>query len=184
MYTFFLTFEDDLRSSENVQYSYRALANAPELDIVRPRWMHITVQGVGFVDEVEPLAIEKLTGVIRQKLCSVGPLCMTLGPAVVAQEGVVLLTSHTVEMQRLQAILRDGIAEVLSEKESGFGAPLEPHVTLAYSHGVGSTEGVKSSLRGSEELFHQVTFNSIRLVILGRDDQTYTWTTAAKIPLE
>lgn len=184
MYTFFLTFEDDTKSCEKIQRAYRILNNARELDVVPSRWLHLTVQGVGFVDAIEPFVIEKLIEMIRVEIRSIGMLRITLGPTVVAQEGVVLLTSHSVEMKRLQMILRRGISNVLSDQASDFGPPLEPHVTLAYSHGFGSAGEVKASLRTSQAVRHDVTFNYVRLVSLGRDDQTYTWTTIAKIPLE
>ncbi len=54
MYTFFLTFQHSLDTAEEFSWYYRPALVANSLDVVPPEWMHLTVQGLGFVDEVPP----------------------------------------------------------------------------------------------------------------------------------
>src|SRR5687767_5412913 len=51
-YTWHLTFEDQDDVHSLVMEYQSALRNVVGLDFVPPQWLHITMQGVGFVDEV------------------------------------------------------------------------------------------------------------------------------------
>jgi 2'-5' RNA ligase len=117
------------------------LAGLPGLDLVPAEWLHLTVQPVGFADEVDAGDAERIVAAVRRRGAALAPLRLTLGPAELQAEGVWLPVAPQAAVRRVRAAVRAGIAEVwgaarVPEAAGGF----TPHVSLAYSDTDGPDE--------------------------------------------
>ena len=60
------------------------LAGLPGLDLVPARWLHLTMQGVGFTDEVPGAGLAATVAAARRHLADTPPPRVRIGPAHVA----------------------------------------------------------------------------------------------------
>jgi hypothetical protein len=62
----------------------------PAVTPVPDRWLHLTMQGVGFTDEVTDADLRAITDSAGTRLTAIEPVTVQLGPAVVGDEAVAL----------------------------------------------------------------------------------------------
>ncbi len=133
-YTWFLTFEGQ-HDVHRLARAYQDRLDVPSLDLVPLEWLHLTTQGVGFVDEVNEEDTERVASAAQARCASLGPFTLTLGPARVTSEGVVLDVAPTEPVCALREVLRAAVADVWSvDRVPETGKELVPHVSLAYSN--------------------------------------------------
>jgi hypothetical protein len=118
LYAWHLTFGDQtvsrgLADLRQVVGDYQArLAELPGLDLVPVGWLHLTVQAIGFVDEVDAGDLERIVAAVRRRCAALAPVRLTLGPAVLIEEGVWLRVAPQRAVRQGRAAVRAGIAEV------------------------------------------------------------------------
>jgi 2'-5' RNA ligase len=182
-YTWHLTFEgatDVLR----LVHEYTAHLDLPGLDIIPDEWLHLTMQGIGFVDEVDEGDLEKIVGAAQQRLSVLEPFQISLGPTVVDPEVVRLKVAPPEPVVRLRHELRAAIAEVwgavrVPEEADDF----TPHVSLAYSNRPGDMQPILEAANGAGPTPGTVTLTHADLILLNRDNKRYEWTTYAEVAL-
>lgn len=108
---------------------------------------------------------------------------LTLGPAMLVDEGVWLRVEPSFAVRRVRAAVRAGIAEVwgaarVPEPAGGF----VPHVSLAYSSTDGPSEPYAAALAAMPPRSAAVELAAIQAVSLGRDRHLYRWETVATVP--
>ena len=57
------------------------LRDVPRLALVPGPWLHLTMQGIGFSDEVSGDDLAAITAAARSRLAAVSPAAVTIGPA-------------------------------------------------------------------------------------------------------
>jgi 2'-5' RNA ligase len=160
------------------------LAGLPGLDLVPVEWLHLTVQTIGFADEVGPGDTERIVAAARRRCATLTPLRLTLGPAELQAEGVWLPVAPQAAVRRVRSAVRAGIAEVwgvarVPEPAGGF----TPHVSLAYSSTEGPDEPFAAALAAMPPRSATVELAAIRAISVGRDTHLYRWETFATVPL-
>jgi 2'-5' RNA ligase len=189
LYAWHLTFGDQTVSRgradlRRVVGGYQTrLAGLPGLDLVPAEWLHLTVQAVGFADEVGPGDAERIVAAVRRRCAAVAPPRLTLGPAQLQAEGVWLPAAPAAAVRRVRAAVRAGIAEVwgaarVPEPAGAF----TPHVSLAYSNTEGPDAPFASALAGIAPRSATVEVAAIQAISLGRDAHLYRWETLATVP--
>jgi 2'-5' RNA ligase len=184
-----LTFDDQAISRgpadlRRVVGAYQArLAELPGLDLVPAEWLHLTMQPIGFVDEVGAGEVDRIVAAVRRRCAAVAPVRLTLGPAVLQAEGVWLRVAPSVAVRRVRAAVRAGSGEVrgaarVPESAGGF----MPHVSLAYSNTDGPSAPYEAALAAMTPRSAMVELGAIRLIALGRDRHLYRWETIAIVP--
>jgi 2'-5' RNA ligase len=160
------------------------LAGLPGLDLVPVEWLHLTVQTIGFADEVGPGDAERIVAAVRGRCAALAPLRLTLGPAVLQAEGVWLPVAPQAAVRRVRAAVRAGIAEVwgaarVPEPAGGF----TPHVSLAYSDTDGPGEPFAAALAATAPRSATVEIAAVQAISLRRDAHLYRWDTVATVLL-
>jgi 2'-5' RNA ligase len=189
LYTWHLTFGDQtvsrgLADLRRVVGGYQArLARLPGLDLVPAEWLHLTLQPVGFADEVGAGDVERIVAAVGRRCATLAPLRLTLGPAVLMEEGVWLRVAPPAVVRQVRAAVRSGIAEVwgparVPESAGGF----TPHVSLAYSHTDGPDEPYAAALAGAAPRSATVEIGAVQAISLSRDTHLYQWATVATVP--
>lgn len=182
MYTWHFTF-DDQPGARDLAARYQArLAHLPGLDIVPARWLHLTTQDIGFTDEVSDGDVTKIVDVARNRLSQVGPVHVTLGPAYVTPEAILLDVHPVAELAGIRRELRAAIGDVWGSARVPDGPEWTPHVSVAYSNTMRPADSYAVALDAAAHTA-AITFRAVQLIILGRDEKVYEWTTYAGVSL-
>lgn len=180
-YTWHLTFEH-AADVHRLADAYRAaLADVPGLDLVPDRWLHLTMQGLGFVGEVGRGDVDAIVSAAGKRLATVEPFDLTLTRPVVTPEAI-RWDPPGAGPARVRDEVRAAIAEVwplVPEPAEGFGA----HVTIAYSGSDGPADPVHAALDRVDAEPASARVASAELIVLGRDRRMYEWETYARVPL-
>jgi 2'-5' RNA ligase superfamily protein len=182
MYTWHFTF-DAHPAVRDLAARYQArLAGLPGLDVVPVRWLHLTTQGVGFTDEVSDSDVEAIIGTARQRLAGLSPAEVTLGPARVTDEAILLDVTHAGGLRAVREGLRAAISDVWSPDRVPDAAEWTPHVSVAYSSTTSPAGPYAAALADCADSA-QCLIGAVQLIVLGRDEHVYEWTTRADIEL-
>ncbi|MEU5696727.1 2'-5' RNA ligase family protein [Actinosynnema sp. NPDC020468] len=183
-YTWHITFADHPDVLRLVADYEPVLAALPRLDSVPARWLHLTLQGVGFTDEVARHDVDRIVDAARTRCAELAPFTITIGPAHLDPETVQMPARPLEPLAGLRAAIRSAIGDVwghdnVPEAETGFRA----HVSLAYSNRAGSARDVARTLTGHAEHSAHTTVSSVALIDLNRDQRAYEWIDVATVAL-
>ncbi|TCK27126.1 2'-5' RNA ligase family protein [Pseudonocardia endophytica] len=190
VYTWHITFDDapELhRLAEQYQTQLRPLSG---LNLVPIEWLHLTVQGVGFADEVSDDALHAVTASVQKSVRTLGAFPATFDAPVIFDEAIVLPPTPVEPFQDLLTAIRSGIADALGpdsvqtgpEQARGF----RPHVSLAYSSGEHDSAPYRQALDAADAEPATVQISAPALIRQERllaPEWLYRWTTEARAPL-
>jgi 2'-5' RNA ligase len=182
-FTWHLTFEHEPQLHALVDAYQHELAELPGLDLIPREWLHLTMQGLGFVDEIEPDQVEALVDAARARLAALPAPSVMFEQALIRPEAIVLPAAPA---DRIGAI-RDAIREAFSdaglgdapERQAGF----LPHVSVAYVNQDGPAASVADALSEVAAEPATVTVRAASLIVLDRDSRMYRWRERAIVPL-
>ncbi|MFJ6729974.1 2'-5' RNA ligase family protein [Streptomyces sp. NPDC091281] len=182
-YTWHLTFDgqDDVH---RLAGSYRsALAPVGDvLTLIPDQWLHLTMQGIGFVGDVKDSDVRAISEAAGERLSAVPSFDAELGPAILDPEAVLLPVHPDGPVRAVRDAIRAAIGDVVQdvpEKAEGF----TPHVSVAYSAGDGPAAPVAAALSGTNPAPAQSRITSAELIVIHRDNRMYEWETYARVPL-
>lgn len=181
-YTFHVTFGAQPGRRALVE-AVRALAPVRELpgwDAIPERWLHLTVQGVGFTTEVGPTDLGRVIAQAQRELAPLAPMELEVGPPLVDAEGVNLPVAHP-DLDRVRMGLRDAVERVLGTVEED--EAWRPHVSVAYANTSGSPLAPVRALLERVPVRAAVAVDHVSLLELHRDEGVYVWGQKARIPL-
>lgn len=183
-YTWHVTFDDQPAAHQLAADYTPIFEDVPTLDPIPVRWLHLTMQGIGFTDEVDRADVDAIVHAARDRCGELDPFTITLGPARVDPEALMLPVSPTEPIAHLRTTIRAAIADVwgldnVPEDPDGF----RPHVTLAYSNSAGSAAPISQRLREKVITSADITVHRVTLISLNRDRRTYQWTDVAAVEL-
>ncbi|WP_234021958.1 MULTISPECIES: 2'-5' RNA ligase family protein [unclassified Streptomyces] len=182
-YTWHMTFEgqeDVRRLAAEYRNALAPLGDA--LTLIPDQWLHLTMQGIGFVGEVSEQDVHAVVDAARPRLAALPVFDAQLGPAVVDPEAVLLPVQPSDAVVAVRDAIREAIGDVLGtvpEKADGF----RPHVSVAYSAEDGPAEPVIKALSGIRVVPAQARISSAELIVIHRDNQMYEWKPFATVPL-
>jgi 2'-5' RNA ligase superfamily protein len=181
MYTWHFTFEGQ-PAVHDLAAAYQArLDGLPDLDMIPARWLHLTTQGVGFTDEVTDDQVAAIITYSRERLFGFTPQHVTLGPAKVTPEAILFDVAPVAPLAAIRRELRGAIADVLGTRRLMESDEWTPHVSVAYSNGTGPAAPYVAALEDGGTA--QTVISDVELIVLGRDQHLYEWTTRGDIRL-
>jgi hypothetical protein len=111
-YAWHVTF-DDQPAVHRLAAGYAPVLNdLPTLDPIPVRWLHLTMQGIGFTDEVNRTDVDAIVTAARDRCAALAPFTITLGPARLDPEALMLPVRPAEPVTQLRAAIRAAIAEV------------------------------------------------------------------------
>ncbi|MCK2217930.1 2'-5' RNA ligase family protein [Actinomadura sp. ATCC 31491] len=182
--TWHLTFERAPRLHRLAERYQEALARVPGHHPVPVRWLHLTMQSVGWADEVPPTRLDAVAAAVAVRLRRLPPFTLTFHRAAVAGEGVVLEPAPADAVRRLRDEVRAGIAAVTPVPEPAGG--FWPHVSLTYAGAPGSAGPYEEALRAVTAGPAEVEVDRVALIVQERvlaPEWVYRWTTRAEARL-
>jgi 2'-5' RNA ligase len=179
----YLTFEHDERLQEAAERLQQRLGHPQAAELIPPRWLHLTVQDVGFADELSHRELSRLEGIAAERLTDLEPLELDLGPVIPMLSAVALEAGPADALGALRSRLRDAIGVVRGY--AGVPGPryFRPHVSLAYLNRECSAGDLLGPLGDLRAPSLRVGVESVSLVEVTRGHCSYRWHTLAEIPL-
>lgn len=194
MCTFHVTFRDEDAAVDGavelrrVVGAYQAgLAGLSGVGSVPLESLHLTMQNVGFTDEISDDQLSAVAVRARAACASLEPFDLTFARALVLLEAVMLFPVPAEPVAQLRDALRAAISDVLGadavadapEQAHGF----YPHVSIAYATTEGSAQPYIDAVRAVRPEPVTVRVRAACLIELHRDERVYQWRTRATIPL-
>jgi 2'-5' RNA ligase len=180
-FTWYLTFHDAPQVHELASRYRTALANVPGLDLVPDKWLHLTMQGLGFVDDVSEKDARAMVEAATVRLATVQSFDLELGRPTITPEAIrwdPISPGPAAVRQAIRAAISDVWPHV-PEAAEGFSA----HVTIAYSSSNGPAHPVNDALITVPSSPVVARIAHADLIILNRDHRMYEWQTFATVPL-
>ncbi|MGH3569963.1 MAG: 2'-5' RNA ligase family protein [Pseudonocardia sp.] len=190
VYTWHLTFQDDPELHRLARAYQNALHGLPGLHPVPTEWLHLTMQGLGYLDEITDEQRAAAITATRRALAGIEPFTLTFDRPHVLDEAIAVppMPARPVEAaySAIRAAMRDALgADHLHtgpEQARGF----RPHVTLAYSGIEAPSEPYTGALRTADigpATVHVHEVNLIRQERLLDPHWLYRWQTDSTAPL-
>ena len=132
-YAWHVVFDDSPDIYPLAEYWREYLRPFDFLDVVPDRWLHLTVQGVGMVEDVPDETRDRIVAAVQERLAVLKPALVRFEQVVVRPEAVALPALRPDPLDSIRQAVRAGMSDVLGAEavpESGDG--FEPHVSLAY----------------------------------------------------
>jgi 2'-5' RNA ligase len=179
----YLTFESQPQLSRQAEQVHACLRDVPTVDVVPLPWLHLTLDDVGFADELTPRQIEEVVGSARDAVQDWAPPPLTLGPLAPMDDSVVQRAGPTDELTDLRDRLRAATTTVLGHGTRSALDEFWPHVTLAYLNDVCAPSTVMDPLLPLAGARVVVAAPRLTLASVTRRDRHYQWTGRAELPL-
>lgn len=181
-YTWHLTFGGQ-KDVHRFAGQYRtALAGAEGLDPIPDQWLHLTMQGIGFIDEVDQADVDAVVDAARVRLAAVPAFDITLSAPILDPEAVLVPVQPGEPVRAVRDAIRAAIGDVLPEvpeKADGF----HPHVSVAYSNNEGPAVSIEQALGATDVPPAAAHIESAELIVLHRDNRMYEWEPYARADL-
>jgi hypothetical protein len=182
-----LILDDQPRLRELIRHYQDALAHLPNLDLIPPRWLHLTMQRIGFADEISPGELAAVTGRIADRLRGVPVPVVTFHRPTVRSEAVYLEALPAEPTYQLRLAAYQAVAAAIGTRQVQEAPPRReqytPHVSAAYVNRDGPAQPIIDALRDTQQPAVTVTFRVAWILTLHRDHQMYEWTSATPIPI-
>ncbi|MEU4806395.1 2'-5' RNA ligase family protein [Actinosynnema sp. NPDC023587] len=183
-YTWHVTFAGQPGAQRLVDDYAPLLASLPQFDPVPAQWLHLTLQGIGFTDEVDRDDVDHIVQAARARCAELVPFTVTIGPALVDHETLQMPALPGEPLAGLRLAIRAAIGDVrgndnVPESEDGFRA----HVSLGYSNTTGPAAPVVAAVEAHGGHTAEVTVSSVSLIDLHRDRKAYEWTDVTSVEL-
>jgi 2'-5' RNA ligase len=182
MYTWHVTFDDHPQLHELVSAYQSALSSLPGLDLIPGRWLHLTMQGIGFTDEVSEREIADIADVARKRLANQRPVPLTVGRASVDPEAIMFDVTPTDALSPIRSAIRAAISDVRGAAEVPESEEWTPHISLAYSNSDDVAAPYIAAVDSVSKPPVTLTISKAHLIELNRDARLYQWTTEAEVP--
>lgn len=183
-YAFHITFEDctDLHRLAGI---YRqSLATADTITPVPDEWLHLTMQGIGFTDELGLSEVRHIGQQVAQQLTAIPAFDVTFGDIVIADEAIAMPAAPAEPIRQLRTVVRNAIGQVLgTSRLTEDPQRFRPHVSVAYIAANGPAGPYIEAAEAAQAEPVHVPIDHVDLIEMHRDNRMYEWTTVAALPL-
>ena len=174
-YTWHLTFAGQPAVARVARHYHAILRELPGVDAVPVEWLHLTMQGLGFTDELTADQVDEAVAAARERLAKLSPFELTLGPVRVDPEALLLEAKPAEAVRELRLAIRAGIADAWgADRLPEADTPFSPHISVGYINTDGPAEPFISALDASPAT-GQAVVREAQLIVINRDTRMYTW---------
>ncbi|MGB6162478.1 MAG: 2'-5' RNA ligase family protein [Pseudonocardiaceae bacterium] len=183
-YTWHLTFANQPTVHRLTTAYQGALADVPGLDLIPTEWLHITMQGLGFTDEITKADAHTIAEAVRPLLADIPAPTLVFHRPTLRSEAIALTPRPADAIRLIRARIRDAIGHVwnpnnIPETADGY----EPHLSLAYVNTPISAATLRKALDTISPEPTNATLTTASLITLERTGHLYHWTPFAVLYL-
>jgi 2'-5' RNA ligase len=179
----YLTFEGQPELSRKAHEAQDRLSGVSAVDVVPTAWLHLTLDDVGFADELAPDQVESVVATTRSAVSGWAMPPLTLGPVTPMGDAVVLQADPAEDLAELRDRLRAATTAAMGHETPSRLNEFRPHVTLAYLNDSCETSTVLDPLEPVAAEQVVVAAPQVTLASVTRREHHYQWTTRAEITL-
>lgn len=184
-YACHMTLDDQPQLRELVVDYQQALTATLGIDLIPPQWLHLTMQGIAFVDELSRSELPALDVALTAELATIDPPTVEFRYLTIHPEAVYLKAHPAAALYPLRSKMHDAVVSVLGPTRFDEPAPDQakflPHVSIGYISQEGGTEPIAAALQSLTTRTSRVTFTKADLLEFHRDHHMYEWTNATPI---
>jgi 2'-5' RNA ligase len=170
----YLTFADQPSVAGLAQRVGARLSELPAIDPVPPKWLHLTLCDVGFLDEVEPRRLAAMTDVVAGELRRRPPIDLTLGPVAYFPDAVTLAAGPRPRLLELRRRIGRAMESVGLVPQHHLTSDFLPHVTLGYLNRRADRPSVVDALDDTDRSL-TVRVDQVTLAAVTRRAGHYQW---------
>jgi 2'-5' RNA ligase len=180
----YLTFQDEPELANRIAHAQSFLHGVASVDLVPAQWLHLTLDDVGFVDELAADEVDAIVSLARTAVEGVPRFSLSLGHVSLMVDAIVLLAAPESELRQLRDRLRGCTRTVLGSKARHRLRSFSPHVTLAYSNQAWDPGRIMEMSDSDASGPMSVRISRLELAAVTRSRRHYQWTTQAVIAWE
>lgn len=180
-YTWHLTFDAQHELHRLVDAYQERLTDIAELDLVPRQWLHLTMQGVGFTNDISDEQLASIVDEVRSQLSQQPPFKVTFHEPVIRPEAIALPPQPLAPVDGLRLAVREALADVMGREAVPEPDTFQPHISLAYSNDEHEPAEVVRRLHEAAVTRASVTIDRAALIELHRDNRMYEWRTIATV---
>lgn len=182
-YACHLTFRDQPQLQRLVAAYQQAIMHIAGIDPIPAKWLHLTMQGIGFVDQVDEEQLADLTATIQRNIRAVQLPVVTFHLPVVRPEAVYLPAEPPGPICALRSAVHAAIVEVLGSEQQQLAKGYRPHVSLAYSNTDQPAAPIVEALGRVKAEPVTVEIRNVELLQFHRDQLMYEWARATPLAI-
>jgi 2'-5' RNA ligase len=184
-YYWYLTFDDDASALRTMAAAcQRALAANPAFDLVPLGELHMTLDRVGFDDELPEDAVADIEQRAEAAAASLEPFTMQVGPLAGSAGALSFSAAPYDRLNDLRGTLNSATSAVLGRVTKD-DDHFRPHVGIAYCNSSLPLAPIIETVRSLRSLSPvHCRVGQVSLVRLTRLDRAYRWTTRRALALE
>jgi 2'-5' RNA ligase len=186
IYACHLTLDDQPQLRELVAYYQQALTGMTGIDLIPPQWLHLTMQGIGFTDEIGADELVALDQALTAELGTIDPPTVEFRYLTVYPEAIYLKAHPAEALYPLRSKMHAAVSSVLGPARFTEPAPecakFIPHVSIGYINRDDEAEPIAAALDSLTTRPVKVTFAKADLLEFHRDRRMYEWTSTGPIP--
>jgi 2'-5' RNA ligase len=187
LYACHLTLDDQPQLRDLIRHYQDALAQLGNLDLIPPGSLHLTMQRIGFADEISPAELAAVAERIADRLRDAPAPVVTFHEPTVREEAVFLKALPAEPVYQLRLAVYQAIEAAIGTKAFQVAPPgreqFTPHVSVAYVNRDDPAQPVFDALSHVHRPPVTVTFRVAPILTFHRDHQMYEWTSATPIPI-
>ena len=183
-YTWHITFNDQPEVIALASGYRNALKQQSMLDVVPHQWLHLTMQGIGFVDQVDTAEVDAIVDHARRRCANLAAMDLRIGRPHVDPESIQIAVEPAGPVQKLRREIRSAIGDVWGTGRIPEPAePYSPHMSLAYINSAGPAAPLVDAIDATPFLSADSRISACQLIILNRDNGMYVWEPYATVEL-
>ena len=179
-YTWHLTFDGQHDLHRLITEYHQSIRDLPGLDLVPIPWLHITMQGIGFADEISDTDRDAIIEAARRRVAKIPAPNLTFHHITIRPEAITLYPNPTEPVRTIRAEIREAVADVWGTNHVPDAADnYQPHLSIAYvnSHAEAPRIVDVLSAKNADPARVVVTFASC--IAQQRINHSYQWDTRA-----
>ncbi len=182
-----LTLEDQPGLRDLIRRYQGAITGPGHMYLIPARWLHVTMQPIGFADEIGAADLAALADQIGERLRDLSAPTGTFHRPTVSRRAAYLAAEPREPIRRVRLAMYDAVAAALGPERFGLARPdpaaFRPHVSFVYADGEGSARPLCDAVDGGEFGPVTATFTSASLVAYHRGPRMHEWTRTARLPI-
>jgi hypothetical protein len=188
LWTFYMTFDGQSDLHAAVQRYHHELSGIDEFDLVNPRWLHVTLQGIAFSDQLDAAHVDTIEAEVSTALATRRLPALKLAPARLDGDALSMRLTPADGISALREDIRACVSGTigagnlyqLPEPAGGFN----PHISIAYANAsIPDTSDVCARLDRVPPPDFSLDVKHVSLVQLGRETHRWFWDHERKVSL-
>ena len=186
-YACHLTLEDQPAVQQLVLDYQAALTGLSGLDLIPSRWLHLTMQGIGFTDQISEREIAAVAGALRDHFRTVTPPVVTFHRPAVWPDAITLPANPASALRELRqgayGVIQAVLGRARMHESTEAVAQYRPHVSVAYVNAPGPAQPIVSALQDTSPGAVTTAIDAASVLTFHRDNRMYEWTAATRLPI-